>query len=679
MCSVVKPPRSGNRFWIENAEAYLAPLSGTFVYSNSDPSNRTVLYAPTAAEISPAAAAAALVGGVPASRPARAAPRITAEVVAPRLVELVVSNQANVRFANVRFEHSAVDFATCFDPASPNHCGGMGQGAAFLNTSSVRFENGSVGVELVNVTVAHTGGYGVWFQPGARDSAVRRSRLVDLGAGGVRAGGSGHNAATGAGNVTVEDCTIAHGGRVFAMGMGVLFQSVWGSSVVHTEVYDFYQTGISLGWSWHYVGTAGHGNTVAFNRVHTIGQGLTSDMGCIYHLGVDHGTTIAGNVCSNVTSFTYGAFGVYLDQASSGVTVANNTIYDTQCSGIFQHYGLDNVYDNNVVAYANTGGTCALQPGAIGSGTHDRVGDEGDRSSLTLTHNIVLTAGDEASLFMAATANGWANTTADRNVYWNARGAGGTVGAGLAFPCKGSPSGPSSHGRYMTSYQGAGPMRTPDYISSPDGGVIAQVGGDGSICVLNASFPRRGAQRIYCSPGPKVPRPAASYAANMQGDGNLCVHADQDLPGTKPIWCDQQGPFGPGDYFADVSNGGDLCVHRGTAPVVQATLWCSSTHATATATATAPWPARGAGAGGSSAPAHAGSQGGAALLGVYPCTCPLAAWRASGHDRASVLADPLFVNASGRDFRLRPSSPALKLGIRSIDSAATAGPRGQGL
>jgi len=42
-------------------------------------------------------------------------------------------------------------------------------------------------------------------------------------------------------------------------------------------------------------------------------------------------------------------------------------------------------------------------------------------------------------------------------------------------------------------------------------------------------------------------------------------------------------------------------------------------------------------------------------------------WRAKGYDAHSVIADPKFVDAKQFDFRLKPDSPALKLGFQQID------------
>ena len=38
------------------------------------------------------------------------------------------------------------------------------------------------------------------------------------------------------------------------------------------------------------------------------------------------------------------------------------------------------------------------------------------------------------------------------------------------------------------------------------------------------------------------------------------------------------------------------------------------------------------------------------------------------YDADSICADPLFVNAENHDYRLREDSPALKLGIKTIDA-----------
>jgi hypothetical protein len=53
---------------------------------------------------------------------------------------------------------------------------------------------------------------------------------------------------------------------------------------------------------------------------------------------------------------------------------------------------------------------------------------------------------------------------------------------------------------------------------------------------------------------------------------------------------------------------------------------------------------------------------------------PFEEWQAKGVDRHSVVADPLFVDPEHDDFRLKPESPALRLGFRPID-LTDVGPR----
>ena len=49
-------------------------------------------------------------------------------------------------------------------------------------------------------------------------------------------------------------------------------------------------------------------------------------------------------------------------------------------------------------------------------------------------------------------------------------------------------------------------------------------------------------------------------------------------------------------------------------------------------------------------------------------------WQQAGQDADSLITDPLFVDPEHDDFRLRPESPALKLGFKEWDFS-TVGPR----
>jgi parallel beta-helix repeat protein len=53
-----------------------------------------------------------------------------------------------------------------------------------------------------------------------------------------------------------------------------------------------------------------------------------------------------------------------------------------------------------------------------------------------------------------------------------------------------------------------------------------------------------------------------------------------------------------------------------------------------------------------------------------------AEWQAKGQDKHSLIADPLFIAPDKNDFRLKPGSPALKLGFKPIDMSKV-GPRRQ--
>jgi hypothetical protein len=53
----------------------------------------------------------------------------------------------------------------------------------------------------------------------------------------------------------------------------------------------------------------------------------------------------------------------------------------------------------------------------------------------------------------------------------------------------------------------------------------------------------------------------------------------------------------------------------------------------------------------------------------FPLDQTFAQWQAKGQDQGSLIADPQFRNPWNYDFRLKPSSPALKLGFKPIDTS----------
>lgn len=196
------------------------------------------------------------------------------------------------------------------------------------------------------------GTYAVEIGAGCRETSLVGCDLHHLAAGGIRVNGGNegvHPSLRTADNV-IRDNQVHHYGEVFPSAVGILLMHGEGTTVLHNHIHHGYYTGISIGWVWGYLRSISRDNRIEFNHIHDIGQGLLSDMGGIYTLGVSPGTTIRNNLIHDVDANLYGGWGIYHDEGSTHILVENNVVYNTKFAPFNIHYAKEVTVRNNVFA-----------------------------------------------------------------------------------------------------------------------------------------------------------------------------------------------------------------------------------------------------------------------------------------------------------------------------------------
>jgi len=333
------------------------------------------------------------------------------QVVAPRLRHLLQleGDVENKQFLeHVRFEGLSFAHTNWQTPAT-----GQSNPQAEVNLGAAVWARAARNITFSRCVVRHTGEYAMALGTGCKHNTVESCELVDLGAGGIKIGRAlptnwvelrvlPKDEDLYVSHQTVRNCTIAHAGRLHSAGIGIWIGNAAHNKILHNHVHDLYYSAFSIGWVWGYGKSISHHNELGFCHAHDIGQGVLSDMGCIYTLGISPGTTIHDNRFHDVTSYSYGGWGLYTDEGSTGIVMKNNLVYRCSRGGFHQHYGRENQIVNNILVQ---GGQHQIQ----------RTRTE-DHTSFFFERNIVAWDNDSPLL-----GSNWRdnNFKLNRNVYWH--------------------------------------------------------------------------------------------------------------------------------------------------------------------------------------------------------------------------------------------------------------------
>lgn len=326
------------------------------------------------------------------------------EVIAPKLEQFlrIQGDPAKHQWVrDVTFRGLAFEYANWVTPAK-----GYAAAQAEYPLRGVIDATGARRCTFERCRVEHIGAYAVQFDNGCKANRVEQCVLSDLGAGGVRLGNSGMNPdpeQNASANRLVNNL-ILHGGRMHPGAIGVFVQHSPDNLVQHNEIADFYYTGISSGWTWGYDKSLATGNQYLDNFVHQIGQGVLSDMGGIYTLGNHAGSVIRGNRFDDIWAYSYGGWGIYFDEGTTGLVAEDNWVRHTKTGGFHQHYGKDNLMRNNVLVdgYEQWLERTRIEP---------------DHTSFTFERNVVI--GHRPTVFKG---NWHEKLVVDHNVYWRPEG-----------------------------------------------------------------------------------------------------------------------------------------------------------------------------------------------------------------------------------------------------------------
>jgi len=344
----------------------------------------------------------------------------SAEIIAPRLPQVVrVVGLAGASVHDLHFEGLIFAHTEWQPPAdyASSLQAGIDVPGALLFDYAERCAVTDGGIE-------HIGNYGVEVNVGCADIEIAHNHITDIGAGGIRIGhffswetddsgqlterGLQRKAAMPQGphshRITVADNEIAHCGRFTPEAVGVFVGDNANNKIIHNHIYDLFYSGISVGSVQDFGPSQAMGNSIEYNHVHDVGQGMLSDLAGIYTCSTP-GSRIAYNIVHDVVRREYGGWGIYTDEGSHDLLIQKNLVYRCQDGALFAHHNHNITAENNIFAFNHA---AQVDRGGIGG------------FELTCRRNLIYYLEGKAVGDYGSGNCGRDVCVFDRNLYWNA-------------------------------------------------------------------------------------------------------------------------------------------------------------------------------------------------------------------------------------------------------------------
>lgn len=293
--------------------------------------------------------------------------------IATRLLEVVGGEDQplrNVHIQGLHFQHSAWSlpaggYASSQATAYEDRSGSPSSGSRAFIPVALRFELAE-NCSFARGSISQLGTSGISFGSRTRDCRLEDSLIDDVSGNGVNLGEDTSRVVSGAAWWSSAPEQVASGhivarNRITRCGQQFFGAvAVWGGiarelKIRNNEISWHPYTGVSLGWMWNPTPTPAAQNVVAENHIHHVMQVL-SDGGGIYTLGRQPGSRLVGNVIHDVplNAGRAESNGMFLDEGSDDVTIAENTIYGIDRSPLRFHKAERLLVRDNTLVYKDS-------------------------------------------------------------------------------------------------------------------------------------------------------------------------------------------------------------------------------------------------------------------------------------------------------------------------------------